>query len=95
MAQMKVAEVPKPGQPLALAEKEIPDPRAGQVRVRAEACGIPGDDGFQGALRSAFDEWGLSLGPGFRGVRADDERKGEVSRRADERNEIMIPKVLR
>jgi len=40
MAKMKVAHVPKPGQPLALADKEIPEPRAGQVRIRVEACGI-------------------------------------------------------
>lgn len=40
MAKMKAAQVPKPGERLALVEKDIPGPGPGQVRVRVEACGI-------------------------------------------------------
>lgn len=40
MAKMRVVQVPKPGQPLAMVEKDIPEARTGQVRVRVEACGI-------------------------------------------------------
>src|SRR6185436_17549458 len=40
MTKMKAVHVPKPGQPLSIVEKEIPEPGPGQVRVRVEACGI-------------------------------------------------------
>lgn len=40
MAKMKVAVVPKAGADFELTEREIPAPRAGQVRVRVQACGI-------------------------------------------------------
>jgi alcohol dehydrogenase/propanol-preferring alcohol dehydrogenase len=40
MAKMRSVQVTKPGQPLALVEKDIPEPGAGKVRVRVEACGI-------------------------------------------------------
>ena len=37
---MKVAQISKPGGDFELLEREIPEPRAGEVRVRVEACGI-------------------------------------------------------
>ena len=40
MAKMKVALVPKPGADFELIEREIPQPAAGQVRIRVLACGI-------------------------------------------------------
>jgi D-arabinose 1-dehydrogenase-like Zn-dependent alcohol dehydrogenase len=40
MARMKVVQVPKPGAPFELVEREIPEPGAGQVRVKVHACGI-------------------------------------------------------
>jgi D-arabinose 1-dehydrogenase-like Zn-dependent alcohol dehydrogenase len=40
MARMKVVQVPKPGAPFEIVERDIPEPGAGQVRVKVQACGI-------------------------------------------------------
>jgi D-arabinose 1-dehydrogenase-like Zn-dependent alcohol dehydrogenase len=40
MAKMKVAQVPKPGAGFDIVEREIPNPGAGHVRIRVQACGI-------------------------------------------------------
>jgi D-arabinose 1-dehydrogenase-like Zn-dependent alcohol dehydrogenase len=37
---MKVVQVPKPGADFDLVEREIPQPGAGQVRIRVQACGV-------------------------------------------------------
>lgn len=37
---MKVAQVTKPGGDFELVERDIPQPEAGEVRVKVEACGI-------------------------------------------------------
>jgi D-arabinose 1-dehydrogenase-like Zn-dependent alcohol dehydrogenase len=37
---MTVAQVPKPGAPFQIVEREIPAPGAGQVRIRVKACGV-------------------------------------------------------
>jgi D-arabinose 1-dehydrogenase-like Zn-dependent alcohol dehydrogenase len=37
---MKVAYVPKPGADFEIAERKIPSPGPGEVRIRVEACGI-------------------------------------------------------
>jgi D-arabinose 1-dehydrogenase-like Zn-dependent alcohol dehydrogenase len=39
MAKMKVAQVPKPGADFEIVEREIPNPGAGHVRIRVQACG--------------------------------------------------------
>ncbi len=46
MAKMKVAQVLKPGDPFEIVEREIPEPAAGQVRVKVEACGLCHSDSF-------------------------------------------------
>src|SRR6202163_702045 len=38
--KMKAAQVPKPGADFQIVERDIPEPGAGQVRVKVEACGI-------------------------------------------------------
>lgn len=43
---MRVAELPAVGAPLRLAERPIPEPGPGEVRVRVEACGVCGSDVF-------------------------------------------------
>ena len=40
IAPMKVAVVPKPGADFEIVEREIPNPRAGQVRIKVQACGV-------------------------------------------------------
>jgi D-arabinose 1-dehydrogenase-like Zn-dependent alcohol dehydrogenase len=37
---MKAVQVPKPGGPFELVERNIPDPGRTQVRIKVEACGI-------------------------------------------------------
>jgi D-arabinose 1-dehydrogenase-like Zn-dependent alcohol dehydrogenase len=40
MATMKAVQVTRAGAPFELVEREIPEPAAGQVRVKVEACGV-------------------------------------------------------
>jgi D-arabinose 1-dehydrogenase-like Zn-dependent alcohol dehydrogenase len=40
MSKMKIAVVPKPGADFELQEREIPQPPAGHIRIRVQACGI-------------------------------------------------------
>jgi len=37
---MKVAQIAKPGAGFQVVEREIPDPGAGQVRIKVQACGV-------------------------------------------------------
>ena len=40
MAKMKVAQVPKAGGEFEIVEREIPQPGAGHVRIKVQACGV-------------------------------------------------------
>jgi D-arabinose 1-dehydrogenase-like Zn-dependent alcohol dehydrogenase len=40
MTQMKVAQVPKPGENLQIVERGVPEPGPGQVRIKVQACGV-------------------------------------------------------
>jgi D-arabinose 1-dehydrogenase-like Zn-dependent alcohol dehydrogenase len=40
MPKMKVMQVPKAGADFELVEREIPQPRAGEVRIKVLACGV-------------------------------------------------------
>src|SRR5258706_745764 len=40
MPKMRAAQVARPGGPFEIVEREIPQPAAGQVRVKVQACGI-------------------------------------------------------
>src|SRR5260370_945537 len=40
MAVMRVAQVPRPKGPFAIVERQIPEPGAGTVRIKVQACGI-------------------------------------------------------
>ncbi len=40
MPKMKAVQVPSPGADFEVVEREIPDPGAGQVRIRVLACGV-------------------------------------------------------
>jgi D-arabinose 1-dehydrogenase-like Zn-dependent alcohol dehydrogenase len=43
---MKVAQVPNPGGDFQILEREIPEPAAGQVRIKVQACGVCHSDAF-------------------------------------------------
>ncbi|HEX8910994.1 MAG TPA: alcohol dehydrogenase catalytic domain-containing protein, partial [Humisphaera sp.] len=40
MPTMRAVQVSRPGGPLELVERPVPDPTAGTVRIRVQACGI-------------------------------------------------------
>ena len=37
---MKVAQVPRGGADFQIVEREVPNPGAGQVRIKVQACGV-------------------------------------------------------
>ena len=43
---MRVAQVSRPGGPLELVERPIPDPGPGSVRIKVQACGVCHSDVF-------------------------------------------------
>jgi D-arabinose 1-dehydrogenase-like Zn-dependent alcohol dehydrogenase len=45
-ATMKAAQVPKPGADFQIVEREIPQPGAGHVRIKVQACGVCHSDVF-------------------------------------------------
>jgi D-arabinose 1-dehydrogenase-like Zn-dependent alcohol dehydrogenase len=46
MSTMRVVQVDHPNGPLRLTEREIPEPGAGSVRIKVEACGICHSDSY-------------------------------------------------
>ena len=46
MARMRAVQVEKAGEALRVVEKDIVDPKPGEVRVRVQACGICHSDAF-------------------------------------------------
>lgn len=46
MAKMQAVQVPGPNKPFEIVEREIPNPKRGQVRVKVQACGICHSDSF-------------------------------------------------
>src|SRR5690349_18851840 len=46
MSKMRVAVVSRANSPLEIVEREIPEPGAGQVRIKVEACGVCHSDVF-------------------------------------------------
>ena len=46
MAKMKAAQISKPGGDFEIVEREIPQPLAGHVRVKVQACGVCHSDMF-------------------------------------------------
>ena len=46
IAPMKVAQISKPGGDFEIVDREIPTPRAGQVRIKVQACGVCHSDVF-------------------------------------------------
>ncbi len=40
MSKMRVVQVPRPKGPFEIVEREIPEPAAGSVRIKVQACGV-------------------------------------------------------
>lgn len=40
MAKMRVVQVARPGAPFEMVERDVPEPGAGQARIKVQACGI-------------------------------------------------------
>src|SRR5205823_10276965 len=40
MAKMRAVQVPRPNGPLEIVERPVPEPGAGSVRIKVQACGI-------------------------------------------------------
>jgi D-arabinose 1-dehydrogenase-like Zn-dependent alcohol dehydrogenase len=60
---MKVAQISKPGAGFEVVEREIPEPGAGQVRIKVQACGVCHSDPLRSEAISAIaGEWRHSAG---------------------------------
>jgi len=46
IAPMKAALIPKPGADFQIVEREVPEPGAGEVRIKVQACGVCHSDLF-------------------------------------------------
>ena len=46
MAKMRAAQINGPNQPIEIVEREIPEPRDREVRIKVEACGVCHSDSF-------------------------------------------------
>ena len=86
MTKMRAVQVSRPNGPFELVEREIPDPGAGAVRIKVEACGICHSDslvksgampGFKYPRVPGHEVVGTvdALGPGTTGV-AQGQRVG-------------------
>ena len=53
MPRMKAVQVTKPNTGLEVVERDIPEPKARQVRIKVQACGVCHSDMFTvvGAIR--------------------------------------------
>src|SRR5712691_4102019 len=83
IAPMKAAQIPKPGADFEIVEREIPNPDAGQVRIKVQACGVCHSDvltkdGFPGVnyprvpgheVAGVIDEVGAGVTQGKKGQR--------------------------
>jgi Zn-dependent alcohol dehydrogenase len=53
---MRVVQVPRAKAPFELVEREIPEPSAGSVRIKVQACGICHSDSYtKDGLYPAFN----------------------------------------
>jgi D-arabinose 1-dehydrogenase-like Zn-dependent alcohol dehydrogenase len=60
METMRVVQISRPNGPFEIIERPIPEPDAGSVRVKVEACGICHSDSVtKGASSQEFSTLGL------------------------------------
>ena len=58
---MRAVQVEKPGSPLELVERPVPEPGPGKVRIKVEACGICHSDSFDCPCRRRVQVIGTSM----------------------------------
>src|SRR5271170_7469710 len=46
MTMMRAAQISRPGAPFEIVDREIPEPGAGSVRIKVQACGICHSDSY-------------------------------------------------
>src|SRR5271157_1948691 len=46
MAKIRVVQIPRPGGDFELVERDMPQPKPGEVRVRVQACGVCHSDSY-------------------------------------------------
>ena len=46
MSKMRTAQVARPNGPIEIVERDIPEPSAGSVRIKVDACGVCHSDSF-------------------------------------------------
>jgi D-arabinose 1-dehydrogenase-like Zn-dependent alcohol dehydrogenase len=76
VATMKVAVVPKAGADFSIVDREIPEPGAGQVRIKVQACGVCHSDML---TKEGFSGIQYPRVPGHEVVGVIDEVGGGVS----------------
>jgi D-arabinose 1-dehydrogenase-like Zn-dependent alcohol dehydrogenase len=74
---MKVAQISKPGSDFEIVEREIPEPAAGQVRIKVHACGVCHSDVL--VKEGAFPGIQYPRSPGHEVVGVIDDVGGGVS----------------
>jgi D-arabinose 1-dehydrogenase-like Zn-dependent alcohol dehydrogenase len=62
MAKIRVVQVPRKGAPFELVERELPEPKSGEVRIRVQACGVCHSDSI--AKEGLFPSVAYPIVPG-------------------------------
>jgi D-arabinose 1-dehydrogenase-like Zn-dependent alcohol dehydrogenase len=62
MAKFRVVQVPNKGAPFELVERELPEPKSGEVRIRVQACGVCHSDSI--AKEGLFPSVAYPIVPG-------------------------------
>ena len=68
MAKMRAVQVARAGGALEVVERDVPEPKRGEVRVRVEACGVCHSDSFTGASIKSQDTLAFSSLSGVRPI---------------------------
>ena len=72
---MRAVQVSRPSGPLELVDRDVPDPGAGEVRIRVEACGICHSDSLteEGSLPGLLIAGRRAIKGWYSGTAADSE----------------------
>ena len=90
MATMRVVQVPRPNGPFEIVERTLPEPGAGSVRIKVQACGICHSDSLtkEGTCRAA-----ARSRAGRRGEAADNQQGPGNQRHTSAEHELLLALV--